>query len=268
MALAFLLPSCLQHETTITLNEDGSGTITEEVVLNAQMAGMLEMAQAQGEAGKNPLVEMKDETKAKKRAQTFGEGVSFVKTEDIKTNDGGKGVRVTYKFTDINKVSLNPDEGMGDPRFISIEGGGEVELNVDEPRTTFKFADGKLTILSPQPEDGEDEKGAEKDGNEEAGALDPEDPQAAMALQMMKGLKMGARIKIPAGIAESNATYQDGNTITLFEMDLDEAIKNPGGIGALKKLEGMEDPDLLRKTLKDLKGVKFETKEKVTATLK
>ena len=111
IAAVLLTPSCLEYETNITLNKDGSGTITEETVFNAEIIGMLEMGAQQGGQAKSPLDALKDPEKAKAKAKDYGEGVTFVKIEEIARN-GGKGVRVTYKFADINKISINPGEGL------------------------------------------------------------------------------------------------------------------------------------------------------------
>lgn len=257
IALALLLPSCIENETEITLKKDGSGTITEKMVLSAQMVGMMEMAAAQGGQAENPLADMKDEAKAKAKAKEYGEGVTFVKAEEIKNDAGGKGVIVTYKFTDINKLSLNPASGLGD----MAPQGADLEVPEDEEKVTFNYADGKLTMTFPQPDKNE--------GEEAAGGANEQIPpeMEAQMKQMLKGMKMSAKVTIADGIAESNATYQDGNTITLFEMDMDEILKNPDGLKTLQKLDGL-DPDEAAEALTKIKGAKGETKEKVTVTVK
>ena len=256
-AIALVLPSCLEYETKITLNKDGSGTITEEMVLGAQAIGMMEIAAAQGGNNGNPLADMKDEAKLKDKAATYGEGVTFFKSEDIKRDDGSKGVRVTYKFTDINKVTMNPASGIGELGNMK-PGGNKVEPAGEE--ASFKFADGVLTIDLPQPEAGEEA------AEEEPPAGNPNDPNAAMMAGMMKGMKISAKIVIADGIAETNATHKDGNTITMVEMDMDEIMKNPGAMGAL--MGAGQDPDAAAKAMQKIKGVKTETKEKVTVKIK
>ncbi|MEN8772042.1 MAG: hypothetical protein ABF379_17410 [Akkermansiaceae bacterium] len=256
-AIALVLPSCLEYETKITLNKDGSGTITEEMVLGAQAIGMMEMAAAQGGDNGNPLADMKDEAKLKEKATTYGEGVTFFKSEDIKRDDGSKGVRVTYKFTDINKVTMNPSSGIGElsnmkPGSKKVEPAGE--------EASFKFADGVLTINLPQPEAGEET------AEEEPHTGNPNNPNAAMMAGMMKGMKISAKIVIADGIAETNATHKDGNTITMVEMNMDEIMKNPGAMGSL--MGAGENPGAAAKAMQKIEGVKTETKEKVTVKIK
>lgn len=260
LAMAFVLSSCFEYETEITVNKDGSGTITEETIFGEQMIGMLEMAAAQGGggAGQNPLADLKDEAKAKAKAVAYGEGVTFDKIEEVKRN-GGKGVRITYKFTDINKVSFNPSGALGD-----MAPGSKAVERVKEEEARFEFADGKLTIILPEMD--EEAKDAAGDAVEDNG-LDPNNPEAAMMMEMMKGMKMSAKVTVAPEIAETNATHRDGNTVTLFEMNFDEIMKNPDGMKSLQKLD-MKDRAKAADALTKVKGVKAETKEKITISIK
>ena len=257
IAVALLLPSCLEFETKVTLNKDGSGTITEEIIFGQQMIGMLDMAAAQG--GENPLAQMKDKDAAQKKATAYGKGVTFVKAEDIKTKAGGKGVRLTYNFKDINEVTLNPSGDM--ITLGNMQQGQDLEVYpAVEEKASFRYNNGRLTIKLPVPEE------EEVEGPEE-GALNPDDPEAAMMAEMLKGMKMSVKIVAADGISETTAAYHENGTVTLLEMDMDMVMKNPGGLNALGKLQGKK-PDELGKALKDIKGVKAETKKEVVVILK
>ena len=258
LAVALILPSCLEYETEVTLNKDGSGTITEEMVMGAQMIGMMEMAAAQGGQQKNPLADMKDEAKLKEKATEYGEGVAFAKVEDIKRKDGGKGVRVTYTFSDINKITISPGGGMD--QLGELQPGAKIEKAADDAKATFKYADNELTINLPQPEEEEDQ-GTPDEGNAGGEEIDP---QMAMMAEMMKGMKMGAKVIVAPGIAKTNASHHEGNTIILFELDFDEVMKNPGGLNALNGLDKKNPGEALKK----IKGAKVESQSKITATVK
>lgn len=260
LAAAFVLSSCVEYATEITVNKDGSGTIVEETVFGAQIVEMLEMAAAQGGgAGQNPLADLKDEEKAKKKAASYGEGVTLAKVEEVKKN-GGKGVRVTYKFTDINKISFNPSGGLAEMSEMGGPGAAAVEKAKDES-AKFKFADGKLTIILPEGEGAEDlAEGGDAD-------FDPNDPQTAMMIEMMKGMKMSAKITASPGIAETNATHRDGDSITLFAMEFDKILKNPEGLKALQKID-MKDRAKAADALAKVEGATAETKKEVTLTIK
>ncbi len=257
IASMLLVPSCLEYETKITLNKDGSGTITEETVFNAEIIGMLEMASQQGgQQAKSPFDDLKNEEKAKAKASDYGEGVTFVKVEEIARN-GGKGVRVTYRFTDISKISLNPGEGL-----TNLAPGTAAEAKEVGTALTFAFADNKLTIISPEV-DAEKAKNATDDLE----IPDAKDPQAEMMMQMLKGMKMTSKITIAPGIANTDASYRSGDTITLYEMNLDKILANPEGLKAMKGID-MSDRKKAAAALAKINGVKAETKEKVTVELK
>ncbi|HEX7260378.1 MAG TPA: hypothetical protein VF258_01035, partial [Luteolibacter sp.] len=109
-----VLPGCLQNETIIHLNKDGSGTLVEQTTLGAQMMAMLAQMSALGGAeAKDPLAEMFSVEKAKARAATMGEGVTVEKSVPFEAG-GNKGARTTYHFTDINKLRFSPGDSMKD----------------------------------------------------------------------------------------------------------------------------------------------------------
>ena len=254
---ALLVSSCLEYETKITLNKDGSGTITEETVFNAEIIGMLEMAAQQGgQPGKSPFDDLKNVDKAKAKAADYGEGVTFVKVEEIARN-GGKGVRVTYKFADINKVSLNPGEGL-----TNLAPGTAAEAKEVGTALKFQFADNKLTIISP---DVDAEKA--RDATDDLEIPDAQDPQAQQMMQMFKGMKMTSKLTAASGIAKTNASYHSGDTITLYEMDFDKILANPESLNAMKGID-MSDRAKAAAALSKIPGVQAETKEKVTVELK
>ena len=262
---ALLLPSCFQHETTITLNKDGSGTLVEESRLGAQMLAMMsQMAEGLGGGGENaqdPLKEMFSEDKAKKRATELGEGVTFEKSEPVAVN-GSKGAKVTYRFKDINTLKVRSGDGM---KNMSPGPGapGLDEAAKKEDPVTFAYQDGKLTVKLPQPK-----KDGEKPADESAEKPDMENPEAMeMMKQMFADMKMGIKLVIAPGIAETTATHKEGDTITLMEMDFGKLVQNPEH---LKKMAAMDqqDPTAAMEALKGIDGVKFEAKPEITVTLK
>lgn len=263
IAIALILPSCIEYETEVTLNKDGSGTITEEMVLSAQALSMMQMTpQQEGKKGGNPLTKMKDEATLKEKAKSFGEGVTFVKSEEIKRADGSTGVRVTYKFNDINKIKMNPGRGLGELSNMNLKGQDDGAAEAEET-ASFKYVDGTLTISLPQPENAANQEGE----GEEAPAATPNDPNAQMMAGMLKGMKISAKLTIPDGIAETNATFTEGNTITMMELNMDEVIKTPGGMAAFGGMQG-KDANGLVGAMQKMKGVKAETKKEVTVKLK
>ena len=263
---ALALPSCLQQATTIHLNKDGSGTIVEETTFGAQMAAMLGgLGGLGGENAKDPIADLVSEDKAKARAAKLGEGVTVEKSEAIDAN-GSKGARVTYRFADINKLKFTNSGGLQDS-MPAMPGAPAANEPIEKP-TTFKYADGTLTIITP-----EQEKPAADQNKSPEGGLPPEaadlqgEQMEGMMKQMLGDMKMSMKVVIEPGIAETTATHVTGNTITLMEMDMGKVIKNPD---AFKKLKGMDqnDQDKAIEALKGFDGVKVEVKKEVTVKVK
>ncbi len=251
------LPSCLEVEQLITLKKDGSGTISEEIVMGAPIVAMLEGLPAGGGA-ENPFADLYDPEKYKAKASDFGKGVAYSRLEKIE-RDGGKGVKAIYTFEDINSVTLTPGSPMQE---LDKEEKGPK----DDP-LKFAYAGGVLTVSIPEPaaeilesaEDAEDaDEGAAKVANE---------VMEAMMVEMFKGMKITTKLVTSTGIQKSDATYLKDDTITLLRMDFDEIMKNPKGLKVLRKLEGAKRGEIAE-SLKGVKGMAVETKKKIRVKLR
>lgn len=248
---ALALPSCLQNETTITLNKDGSGTIVEETVLGAQMMAMMTQFAQPGQP--DPVAEMFKEDKAKAKAAKLGEGVEYVKTEMI-DKEGKKGARMHYKFADINKISVSPGDAVEDMN----EGEPPAEGADKKEAVKFAYADGKLKVIVPPADFGDMSM-------DDAEGADPQ--QEAMMKQMMADMRLTMKLVIADGISESNASFVHGNAITLFDVQVGKMFEHKD---ALKKIAetAKTDKEAAKAEFAKLEGIKMETKEDVTVTVK
>lgn len=263
-----LLPGCFQHETTIHLQKDGSGTIVEESRLGAQMLAMFDQMAAGfgGGAGgaaapADPLKQMFSEDKAKQRATQLGEGVTFEKSEAI-TDKGAKGARVTFRFKDINQLKLSTGDGMKSMSPAAAMPGMPQPAEVKEaPPIRFTYSGGKLTVRMPEPE--KPAKDA-MPAAETPGKPDMESPEAqAMVKQMFGDMKMSMKLVIEPGIASTNATHRSGNTITLMEMDMGKLLEKPDTFKKIAEVD-QNNPAAAMEAIKGIEGVKFEVKPEIT----
>ena len=248
------LPSCLQNETTITLNKDGSGTVVEETFLGEKMLGMMTQFAQPGQP--DPVAEMFSEDKAKAKTKAMGEGVEYVKTEMI-DKDGRKGARMHYKFADINKLKASPSGAVDG--FKDQTPGGEEEKEDTKESIRFSYADGTLKIITPPADFGD----MGLPGDE--GSENPE--MEAMMTEMMADMRLTLKLKIADGIGSSNATYTEGDTVTLFDVQVGKMLAQKD---ALKKIGeiGKTDKEAAKAAFAKLDGIKAETKEDVTVTIK
>lgn len=258
--ITLVLPSCFQSETTVHLNKDGSGTLVEETRLGTQMMAMMDqMAGLGGPAGEDPMKKMFSEEKAKARATSLGEGVTFEKSESIEA-DGAKGARTTYRFKDINQLKVSTEDSM---KSMSPMGDMGAAANKTAP-IAFTYADGKLTVKMPEP-DKPEASDANDDDSEEP---DMDSPEAqAMMKQMLGDMKVSLKLVIEPGISETTASHQDDKTITLMEMDMGKLVENPDNLKKLTSVK-QDDPAAAMEAFKGVDGVKFEAKPEITVTLK
>ncbi len=244
-ALALLTTSCLQQETTLSLNKDGSGTITETTILGAQMLAM--MGAAGGEGG-DPLDQMIAQAKVKsdEAVANMGEGVTLKEVK--KLNKGGKkGLITVYEFKDINKLKYTFGSSLGDDE------GGE-----DKEPLDISYKNGVLTINNKY----EKAKEGEQPAKPEMG-----DQQLAMAQQMMGDMRMALKLEFPGGIADTNAQHQDGNKVTIMDIDFGKLMAQEEKFKEFMKAQP-ESPAEAAQLLKGVDGVKIETAEKLTVKLK
>jgi hypothetical protein len=261
---ALALSACFQHETTINLKKDGSGTLVEETRMSGQMLAMIsqfagglggEEAEAQ-----DPLKDLLSEDKAKERAKQLGEGVTFEKIEPVTVGDA-KGARVTYRFADINKLRVSTEDSMnqmGAPD--GLPDAAKPDAAAKKP-ITFIYKDGVLTIRPPLDAD---KPGAE-DKAEAAEGMGAQEME--MMKQMFADMKISYKLVAESGIAETNATHRDGDTITLMEMDMNKLMEKPDNFNKLAAVD-QDNPAAAMEALKDIDGVKAEVKPEVTVKLK
>jgi hypothetical protein len=253
LVAALALPSCLQNETTVTLNKDGSGTVVEETFLGAKILEMMTQFAQPGQP--DPVEEMFSEEKAKTKTAKMGEGVEYVKTEMIEQN-GKKGARTHYKFADINKLKINPSGAVDD---MNKGAPGEEKKEPEKEETVgFTYAGGKLKVITP-PTDFEDmDMGGE-------GAENPE--MEAMMTEMMADMRLTLKLKVEGGIESTNATFTEGDTVTLFDVQVGKVLAQKD---ELKKIgeTAKTDKDAAEAAFSKLEGIKVEMKDDVTVTLK
>jgi len=264
---SLVLPGCLQSEVTIHLNNDGSGTLVEETRLGAQMQAMLEQMSGMGggdNAKANPLQQMFSEAKAKTRATELGAGVTLAKFETVDVN-GAKGARVTYNFQDINKLHIAAGDSM---KNISPMGAMPRPPAKPEGALRFAYAAGNLSIKMPDPGAAAKSAGPEVASAKNADMPEMDTPETqAMMKKMLGDMKMSLKLVVDSGIAATTATYQDGNTITLMEMEMGKMLEVPETFKKLGKLD-KNNPAAAMAVFKNIKGFKVETQQEVTVNLK
>lgn len=244
------LMSCYEAETVIHLNKDGSGTMVQDVRSPDGIKIVVN-----DRAGENTTPGVVDslgfhDDDLRKNAAEMGEGVSFEKVEQL----GPHACRITFKFTDINKL------GIPTGFFDTPSGTPGPEMKKSE-RTTFAYAAGKLTVRLPKAQEKEAPNPTKTEVNAE---------QDAALIKLESGIKIKVSLEVEGGIAKTDATYAEEKAgekvIRLIDLDFSKLTKDPG---AFKKL--MEESASFRnfeKASKGMDGARMEPKDEVEVILK
>jgi hypothetical protein len=257
-ACTVLLAGCLQVQTVVKVKPDGSGTIEERAVMKGQMAMMMmAMSQMDDEQGDTKKKKKKSglfsEEEMKKRAAEMGEGVRFVSGKEIMVDDG-QGYEAVFAFKDIGKLKLSESPDVN-PMGSSSGEKEQGEEKKEKKYVTFAFTKGSpatLTVYMPPREKKEKSKKVEKKEDQEMKA------GMAMARAMFKDLKFSSVIQVQGSIVETDATFRDGSTVTLFDVDFDKLMSDETLMS-----KAMENEDLSEEEAKELMkkypGIKIET---------
>jgi hypothetical protein len=251
-AVALGLTSCFEAKSVVTVNKDGSATIEETTLLGAQLKAMLAGGGANDPSAAGLKAMVPDKAKAEERAKELGEGVTVKGHEEVTLPDGRGGVKVTYAVPDINKLKYTPLSSKGP------EAGSEPQRPM-----TFSYAAGTLTVTSP------DDKPKNADAPKK-----PQIPkeqlaaQVAMMKPMVAGMRMTVELKGANGIASSDATHVNGDTVTFVDVEFDKLLEKPEVFGEI-----MESGDNLTQAeaaekFKGVPGIKMEGKKTFKVVLK
>ena len=265
LLLTFILLSsffagCLQIETTLTVEKDGSGTINEKVLFSKTFVKMIkdftEAFQDSASTEEFTLFEVDD---IKADAKNYGENVKYVSHELI-NNENWEGYQAVYSFDDITEVQISPDP---DSKVALDDQSTETE---EEEYYFFKFVKGdtpQLIIDRPDIELSADTD--EYDESEETEQTNEEENEEFV--KMMEGMKIDIAVEVDGEIVNTNATYVQGSKITLFEMDLSEMMKNKEVFKEFKKNEP-DNIEEMKQYLEKLSGLKIEVEKPITINFK
>ena len=274
LASLALLTGCFQSDTLVTVQPDGSGTVTESFVLGKAALDQMKQMTASFAAGfpgagitnaAKPF-DVMDEQKLRAEAGKMGEGVTFVSAKRL-TNDSGEGYNVTYAFKDISKLKLNQNKSGNLPQGPQGQSAANGNPAAKDEFITFDFKKGsvaELTIHTPAKSTG---AAIEPKEQKEPSAPDND----AMALQMMgpmlKDMRVTLDVQVAGNIEKTDAEYVDGPKVTLMAMDFNHLLADPAKTKALADAQpkGLEDT---KKLMHSIPGMKAELKDTVRISFK
>lgn len=259
LMISVLFAGCLQVDTKVNLNKDGSGTIEETVVMKNSVIQMFKEFAVMFDSTKNEEFQMFKEDELKTKAANYGEGVTYVSGKKYLT-EGYEGYKVVYAFKDINKVKLStsPDDKMP----LGDEESGVVMNDGDEDVLKFNFTKGSPSVLIVEfPKPQADENSGQETESVEDSSMNQENLDKLT--EMFDGLKMNLTFNFDSGIEETDASFVDGNKVTVMQIDFSEILKNKDILEKLEKSKP-ETMEQFHELVGDLEGIKVEFKDKIT----
>jgi hypothetical protein len=239
--------ACFQSTAVLKINGDGGGTIEHRTLVTA--AGLAQMRQLSGVFGGNDgaRIEPFSEQEARDLVGKLGDGVTLQSTAPFKTA-AGEGRTNVYAFRDINRLRF--DEIMQMPGDTSVRAGGanagpgQGQVRVDWART----GEGNvlLTLHGPQPVPGK--FGA-------VGGSAPPVEQLTLLRQTLAGLRVAVRVEPAGTLVRTSGRYVDGSVVTIFDLDLDELLKDDT---VFTRLQSAKTSDELEAVLKNTPGLKMD----------
>ena len=195
LLVAALASGCLRSTTTITVKQDGSGTMDQEIGATPQALALLRSFGSGGAGDKPGNVQMFGPEQAAAAAASMG--VRFVSGEPIKTAET-EGYRAHFAFDDVTKL-----------KFDMVKTPGPAAEKNATPPFGFGFTKGAtssvLTINMPEQQSGPASLLNQLPGG---GAQSQDNQQAlAMLMPMLHGLYVDVTLNVDGRVIKTNAPY-------------------------------------------------------------
>lgn len=256
LSSVLILSGCLQIETKVYVNDDGSGVLEETVLFKDEVVEMMKQFVMAFDSTQSQEFNLFKEEELITKAKKYGEGVAYSSSERLKM-DGFEGVKAKYTFTDISKLNLSL---IADDAAVPIAEEEDAQKNSEEI-LKFSFsksnnlANLKIYLPSMKRELGEsltNEEVNDSTFNEEF----------EKARQMFADMKMILKIVPAKQIKQTNADFINNNEITLLEMNLNSLLDKPD---LFRELSGnnVKDLDDFRNLTKNIDGFRIESKNEI-----
>jgi hypothetical protein len=264
--LALALSACISVTTTIKLKTDGSGTVTQRMVMSPEMAEMMTGLAAMGAEEGAAAPELFPEEKLRSQAADMGPGVTFVSSKKIK-DKSGEGVEAVYAFKSIDTLKV---EQKPTPPVEGAQTKGESEAP-DFHLTHLPNGHALLTVVFPEPKKqaSSDEKGKAAAGKKpKAEKKKPSAKEMQQAKEMLKGLRIGLYLDAGKKVVKTNSPYLDGNRVILMELDFEALLSDEKQLKKLMAVEGENSIEAVKQALKGIPGIKVHLDRKITIEFK
>ena len=243
-----LLTGCIDVETHVFVNKDGSGEVKQTMMMKSEFVEMI--GAMKGEENYSLL----NEKELRGKSAEMGRGVSFVSAEPVQSG-GFSGYTARYTFDDIESLRLNQNPGDDLPDEAS-EGGTVREL------ISFEFQEGRTSTLTIHMPAMEEEPSKNRSGSNGDMPENEELEFIEAFNKLYKDMRMVMKISVDGTIRSTNASYREGDTVTLMEIDFSAIAEDAELIKELARSEP-ETTEELKAFMQNVPGMKAELEEEV-----
>ena len=264
MLMGILTSGCMQVFQEVKVEPDGSGMMVETLKLSPMVMeliegfvqGMTDLAEEKPGQKKVSQEDLFPEQQFKEKAKQMGEGVEFVSREVKQFEDGMVGYVASYRISNIDKFTLNPQE-----EEPTME-----KLGTNTP-ITFCFSRGiRSSSLKIEQHfvEGEEKMEEEIKTETQEEELTPADKeQLAQLMEMVKGMRIQIVIECGQEIEATNADWWEKNRIILVDFDAEQLFSHPDRLKMLSQSEQPKTKEDFKKLLQGIEGIKFDLKEEI-----
>jgi hypothetical protein len=298
IAITLVFTGCLNTKTSVKVNTDGSGEITQTFLISNSLMSMMNSSAAEkagtdssatkeeesagedqdtatadsatddsaaktdAEPTPDLAAKLMDKEKLAKHAAEMGEGVTLV-SADPYTEGDFSGYKAVYSFKDVSKLKINQNPMDLMPSDLSGSGNAPPD---DKEYITFTFKKGSpaaLAINMPALNN------KSKTDNSKTGEK-PKEPDAStlsMMKQIYKDMKINMSVEVQGTITDSNAQFKSGSAITLMDMDFNKILADDKSFNALAKSQ-VNTIEEMKALVKSVKGLKIELQKTVNVKFK
>lgn len=260
LLIAGLLLGCVNVTSTLTVRPDGSGTVTERMMLPPQVTMMLQSLQQMGDSTTKNGLFTEDEVRQRI------ESMPGLRLESVTmlSNEEGEGYEAVYAFENLNEANYDPAPGGVLPEEAA-ESHRETPFDILSA-VDLSFTPGSpatLTIRMPRNEDNSE---VDDDSLSFGPSDDPSTSQETRMLrQMLKDSGVRLAVQVEGTIVETNATHRSGSAVTLFDVDFGTLMQDSTAFSRMmSENQSVESTTAAYGHLNTLPGVTIEPQETVT----
>ncbi|MBD3392941.1 MAG: hypothetical protein GF418_12620 [Chitinivibrionales bacterium] len=266
-ALAMIHIGCMKVITEVYVKRDGSGTVTETMYIDRHL---VELAEALGDR-RGDVAPKPDKIKGIKRAQSMGEGVTYVSSEAVTSSNNDPGIRTVFAFDDIRtlRVGVEPESLAAEMQAV-----GGMQKSVERKPLTFAFSTEPVPTLKVrglrQDNALGDTSGRRPQKSSGTDSVAQTSAKGTGMLEMLRGFGIWIRVRVEGAITETNALHVNSTNdgVTLLKIDfariLDQA-EDPSRLLGLDKIDNLASAQAM---LMDVPGVIIQPAEELTIAFK